>query len=110
MLNKLLSAMIQISMSIHKVFIYEPVALQSTTYMTSNASFRVYRLSTDVHLCVIFIFISQQLAQLMADLQKMTGGVGVLKKQSGRQTTKRKSPVSMIENGYLFLYHMKLTE
>ncbi|XP_015258187.1 PREDICTED: cell division cycle-associated protein 7-like [Cyprinodon variegatus] len=32
------------------------------------------------------------LAQLMADLQKMTGGVGVLKKQSGRQTTKRKSP------------------
>ncbi|XP_021175560.2 cell division cycle-associated protein 7 isoform X2 [Fundulus heteroclitus] len=31
------------------------------------------------------------LAQLMADLQKMPGGPGFLKKQAGRQTTKRKS-------------------
>uniref|UniRef100_A0A3Q2UJ26 Cell division cycle-associated protein 7-like n=1 Tax=Fundulus heteroclitus TaxID=8078 RepID=A0A3Q2UJ26_FUNHE len=31
------------------------------------------------------------LAQLMADLQKMPGGAGFLKKQAGRQTTKRKS-------------------
>lgn len=36
----------------------------------------------------------KQLAQLMADLQKMPGGAGFLKKQAGKQKTKEKSSVS----------------
>lgn len=35
-----------------------------------------------------------QLAQLMADLQKMPGGAGFLKKQTGKQKTKERGSVS----------------
>nr|XP_012773582.1 cell division cycle-associated protein 7 isoform X2 [Maylandia zebra] len=38
------------------------------------------------------------LAQLMADLQKMPGGAGLLKKQAGKQKAKDRSSVSVVEN------------
>lgn len=43
---------------------------------------------------VVYPPCSYQLAQLMADLQKMPGGAGLLKKQAGKLKTKERSSVS----------------
>lgn len=42
----------------------------------------------------IINFFILQLAQLMADLQKMPGGAGLLKKQAAKQKTKERGSVS----------------
>lgn len=46
----------------------------------------------DVYNCVFFFIL--QLAQLMADLQKMPGGAGLLRKQAAKQKRKERSSVS----------------
>lgn len=48
----------------------------------------------DVYNCVYFLIL--QLAQLMADLQKLPGGAGLLKKQAAKQKTKERGSVSEI--------------
>lgn len=47
-----------------------------------------------VSLILFILPVFKQLAQLMADLHKMPGGAGLLKKQAGKQKTKEKSSVS----------------
>lgn len=49
-------------------------------------------------LFVQFVFIFNQLAQLMADLQKLPGGPGLLKKQEGKQKRKERIPVSIVKD------------
>lgn len=45
---------------------------------------------------IVSIFFILQLAQLMADLQKMPGGASLLKKQEAKQKTKEKGSVSSV--------------